>query len=45
LRPYCFAIASRRLGSVSEAEDVVQGAFVRLSRSKPDEMDNPKADG
>lgn len=43
LRPYSFAIAYRMLGSVSEAEDVVQEAFVRLSRSKPDEIDNPKA--
>ncbi len=31
LRPYAFAIAYRMLGSVSEAEDVVQDAFLRLA--------------
>jgi DNA-directed RNA polymerase specialized sigma24 family protein len=29
LRPYLFAIAYRMLGSVAEAEDVVQEAFLR----------------
>ena len=33
LRPRMFSIAYRMLGSVSEAEDVVQEAFLRLHRS------------
>jgi RNA polymerase sigma-70 factor (ECF subfamily) len=43
LRPYAFAIAYRMLGSVSEAEDVVQDAFVKLSRARSEEIDSPKA--
>lgn len=42
LRPYAFAIAYRMLGSVAEAEDVVQDAFIRLSTA-PDEIVSPKA--
>ena len=32
LRPEAFGIAYRMLGSVAEAEDVVQEAFLRLHR-------------
>jgi RNA polymerase sigma factor (sigma-70 family) len=33
LRPRAFAIAYRMLGSVSEAEDVMQEAFLRLHQT------------
>ena len=42
LRPYLFAIAYRMLGSVAEAEDVVQDAFVRYHEAEV-EPDSPKA--
>jgi RNA polymerase sigma-70 factor (TIGR02957 family) len=35
LRPLMFSIAYRMLGSVQEAEDVVQEAFLRMHRSGP----------
>jgi RNA polymerase sigma-70 factor (ECF subfamily) len=43
LRPYAFAIACRILGSVSEAEDVVQDAFLRLSSARAVEIQSPTA--
>jgi RNA polymerase sigma factor (sigma-70 family) len=42
LRPYLFAIAYRMLGSVTEAEDVVQAAFLRYHEAKV-EAESPKA--
>jgi RNA polymerase sigma-70 factor (ECF subfamily) len=42
LRPYLFAIAYRMLGSVAEAEDVVQDAFVRYHEAGV-EAESPKA--
>jgi len=45
LRPKLFSIAYRMLGSVSEAEDVVQEAFLRQQRVvlRGDEIDSPRA--
>jgi RNA polymerase sigma-70 factor (ECF subfamily) len=42
LRPYLFAIAYRMLGSVAEAEDVVQEAFLRYHEADAD-AESPKA--
>ena len=42
LRPYLFAIAYRMLGSVTEAEDVVQEAFLRYHERRV-QADEPKA--
>src|SRR5215212_310600 len=41
LRPLAFSIAYRMLGSVSEAEDVVQAGLLRLHRA--DAVEHPKA--
>lgn len=45
LRPLMFSIAYRMLGSVSEAEDVVQDSFLRMHRSVAEgtELDSPEA--
>jgi RNA polymerase sigma-70 factor (ECF subfamily) len=42
-RPRLRAVAYRMLGSTGEADDAVQEAWIRLSRSKPDEIDNLEA--
>ncbi len=43
LRPYAFAIAYRMLGSVSEAEDIVQDAFLRIAQAGDENIGSRKA--
>jgi len=45
LRPYMFAIAYRMVGTVSDAEDIVQEAFLRLHRAttEGEVVESPKA--
>src|SRR5919199_3975318 len=45
LRPAAFAIAYRMLGTVSEAEDVVQEGFLRLHRARAagERIESPRA--
>jgi len=42
-RPRLTAVAYRMLGSTAEADDAVQEAWIRLSRSNADEIDNLEA--
>lgn len=42
LRPYLFSIAYRMLGSASDAEDVLQDAWLR-SRKAPEQLDSDRA--
>ncbi|PPQ47048.1 RNA polymerase subunit sigma [Paenibacillus peoriae] len=42
-RKYSFAIAYRMLGTVTDAEDVVQDCFVELKNKSLDDIHNPKA--
>ena len=44
LRPYLFSVAYRMLGRATEAEDVVQDAWVRYQTAAPGELDSLKAD-
>lgn len=43
LRPYLFAVAYRMLGSGSDAEDVVQDAYLRYQAAPRDDVRSPKA--
>src|SRR5262249_42164594 len=42
-RPLMLSIAYRMLGSATEAEDIVQEAFLRYQGALPDEIKSPKA--
>ena len=42
-RPHLRGVAYRMLGSLTEADDAVQEAWIRLSRSDTSEVDNLRA--
>src|SRR4029453_17719808 len=42
-RPHLRAVAYRMLGSLSEADDAVQDAWLRLTRANTREAENPRA--
>jgi RNA polymerase sigma-70 factor, ECF subfamily len=42
-RPYLFSIAYRMLGTVADAEDMLQEAFLRWERAGTDEIRSPRA--
>ncbi|WP_396924858.1 RNA polymerase sigma factor SigI [Mycolicibacterium sp.] len=41
-RPYLINLAYQMVGDIGDAEDVVQEAFLRLSQSEPDSIDDPR---
>jgi RNA polymerase sigma-70 factor (ECF subfamily) len=42
-RPALFAVAYRMLGSATDAEDVVQDAWLRYAAARPSDLQSPKA--